>query len=570
MIGIERKEKVLVIGLDGATFDLILPWAEEGKLPNIARVLKEGCWGELKSTIPANSAPAWVSFATGRNPGKHGIYHFTELGKHTYNTHYHNASTRKSNAVWNILTEEGKRVGIINVPFTYPPEDVNGFLISGIDTPSTDYQFTYPEGLSDEIKREVGDYEIEADLSDLYRIRSSKARRHFLQAILWTDEIRARAASYLMKKYPCDLGVVVFMATDRVQHRFWKFMDIAHPHHDPEEAKEFGNAILKIYQRMDEIVGRFLKEFENDCTIIIMSDHGVGPAAVEFIDLNKWLHSIGLLNFINSGQAGGFASKAFFLAREVLRIALPVKTRHWIRSKFSSLNERLDHFVRLSNIDWLSTKAYSDRTVETVSTIWLNLKGREPDGIVQEEEYEALIEYIIRKLEDLRDQNTDNRIVERVYRKDEIFCGDYTHRAPDLLIKWKDDRYRTQSCIASSKNNSMRFTGDISREESSLTISGEHKENGIFLIMGKNIKKGKKIQGARIIDVAPTILYALGTAVPDDMDGRVLTDVFKEEFLTGHSITYTKSSFAERRENVFSEEEDIKVRERLRGLGYME
>jgi predicted AlkP superfamily phosphohydrolase/phosphomutase len=570
-----RGEKVIVIGLDGVTLDLVLPWVKEGKLPNLARFLEEGSWGELYSTIPVNSAPAWVSFATGKNPGKHGIYHFTELGNHTLENHFHNARTRKSNAIWNIASGKGINVIVVNVPFTYPPEEVKGIMISGLDAPGTNHTITYPPSVFSEINEATGGYEIEADLADLYQTRSDRDREEFLQSVSRVEDKRAETALYLMRKYPWQLSIIVFMATDRVQHRLWKYMDKNHPHHNPDDAEKFGDAILRVYQKMDEIVGRFLEEF-HDSTFFIMSDHGFGPAAVKFIDLNKWLYSVGLLTFLQNDDGGflkGIASRILSSGREALRKSLPVKLRHYIRKRLFSLNERLDRFIRLSNINWSSTKAYSDRTVDTVSTIWINLKGREPGGIVTPgKECEDLIENIIEKLNDLKDPATNEKTTEKVYRREEIYNGDNIHRAPDLIIKWKRDAYRTQSCIASKRNTSMTFIGDISHEETSLTASGEHKEKGVLMIKGKNVKYDNRVFGANITDIVPTILYSLNLPIPGDMDGIVLTDVFEDEYLKLNTIRedVIESQPEETGEAIYTPEDEREIEERLKGLGYLE
>lgn len=158
------SNRVLVIGLDGATFDLITPWVQQGLLPNVSRFMAEGCHAELRSIYNATSPLAWSTIVTGYNPGKHGIFYFTEKRRDSYGIRYINASFRKQKTIWKLLSESGKRVGVVNVPMTYPPEAVNGVMISGIDTPSTHNCFTYPPELADEIQSQVGDYIIDLRL----------------------------------------------------------------------------------------------------------------------------------------------------------------------------------------------------------------------------------------------------------------------------------------------------------------------------------------------------------------------------------------------------------------------
>ena len=132
----KNVRKVICIGLDGATFDLIRPWLSKGKLPNIGRIIKDGVWGELESVIPPVSAPAWTSFMTGKNPGKHGIFGFKKEKQGTYEELFVNRKLIKSETLWKCLSDVGKKVIVINVPLTYPPEEINGYLMSGMDTPS--------------------------------------------------------------------------------------------------------------------------------------------------------------------------------------------------------------------------------------------------------------------------------------------------------------------------------------------------------------------------------------------------------------------------------------------------
>ena len=155
-----ERERVLVIGIDGATFDLLTPWMEEGFLPNLAALMGSGSHGPLRSTIPPITASAWTSFQTGKNPGKHGLFDFTQYRPGSYETSYVNASSVLAEPLWQVLSRQGKRVVVINVPVTYPPRPVNGYLISGMLTPSMDVEFTYPPDLYQQMVREIGDYQI--------------------------------------------------------------------------------------------------------------------------------------------------------------------------------------------------------------------------------------------------------------------------------------------------------------------------------------------------------------------------------------------------------------------------
>src|SRR6266850_3681910 len=217
--------KIVMLGLDGATFDLILPWVQAGKLPHLARLLNTGIAGTLRSTIPPMSPPAWNSFMTGTNPGKHGIYDFTGRTSHSYETHFINASWRRAPTLWRHLSQAGKRVAVLSVPFTYPPEKVNGLMVSGMDAPGVaglvDRSATYPPDLYDDINRNIGDYPMGPNLF------AYTDPGEMVDAALRTIDKKTAAARYLYKQEEWDFFMLVLGETDAASHRFWRFCDPA-------------------------------------------------------------------------------------------------------------------------------------------------------------------------------------------------------------------------------------------------------------------------------------------------------------------------------------------------------
>lgn len=270
--------KVIVVGLDGATLDLMGPWMDQGKLPTFDRLRKQGVSGRLRSTIPHYSAPAWVSIVTGVNPGTHGIYDFfrtDSFGKRLVSTTY-----RKSPAIWNILTEAGKTSVIVNVPGSYPPEKINGVMISGLLTPSEKSEFTYPKSLKQELTPEkLGAFELEQIAVD--DIPKNLAARHAPAKVI--DMVNASTVSHatvtrnLLRTRDWDFAMVVFRGTDDAQHYFW------------------GNneRILSCYQKADECVGQFMNDYP-EAVFILVSDHGFGKAE-KFLYVNNLLYNAGYL-----------------------------------------------------------------------------------------------------------------------------------------------------------------------------------------------------------------------------------------------------------------------------------
>ncbi|HEM61767.1 MAG TPA: hypothetical protein ENO24_05715, partial [Chloroflexi bacterium] len=282
----ETEKRILVIGLDGATFDLIKPWIAEARLPTLGRLMEEGVHGNLRSVPNLNSAPAWSSFATGTNPGKHGIFYFDERVPNTYTKRYLNGSHRVGKSFWKLLSDQGKTVCVINVPMTFPADELNGVMLAGLDSPGVQSEgFAYPPSILKELSSRVGDYIIEPGIPGYMKAgKKDQALARLFEAV----DKRLNYARYLLAKYPWQLFVVVFTATDAVQHFFWKDMDPRHPEHDPQEARVYGDAILKVYQRMDEVVLTLLQEARPSTTIIV-SDHGGGfnQRGAEY--LNPWL-----------------------------------------------------------------------------------------------------------------------------------------------------------------------------------------------------------------------------------------------------------------------------------------
>jgi len=576
-----KKTRVLVLGFDGATFDLIYPWVEKGKLPNFKRFMDEGVHSSLSSVIRPASPQAWSSFITGKNPGKHRINYFIQRKQNSYDVRFINAKSRVGESVWSILSRHGKRVGVINVPITYPPEEINGFMISGMDSPGVNSKFTYPDELYTEIKEKVGQYILDSGMGGYV---SSGKHVQSLKRLEQMTTQRFKTARYLYQKEKWDFFMVVFVAPDRVQHSFWKYMDPKHPLFNEDGHKRFGKAIENTYIRMDGILGEFAKMIDEDTVILVMSDHGAGPVSDKTIYLNRWFASKGLLKFKDELYSKTLSGKFHARVRgllfgDVLRF---IRRFVWKSTKreakekllklFPKLRDKMMSLFFFSGIDMEHTKAYAE---ENRSIIWLNVEGRDPKGIVKPgREYEDLRNYIIQELESLRCPYTGQNVVEKAYKREEVYFGDYVHEAPDIVVMWNDYTSRPSH---TSKNRD--FIRKISKEEmeeleTKLHQNAEHRLNGIFTAKGQYVKRGIRVEYANIMDLAPTILYLFGLPVPDDMDGKVLTDIFEEKFLRNNPLRY-EPSFRDKEadfisEDVYSTEESEKIKKRLKELGYIE
>jgi len=564
------RQKTVVVGLDGATFDLIKPWAKEGSLPNLARIMEQGSYGNLMSIIPPLTTPAWASFMTGKNPGKHGIFDFAERIDGSYDIRWVTSLSRHGRSLWNIINSYGGKVGVINIPNNYPLEEVNGFMIAWMDAPDTK-NFTYPPQLAKEIKEEIGDYIITIldwkENEDLTRFRENLHRM---------IENRTKTTLYLMENKPWDFFAVLFSATDIVQHCFWSFMDSSHPEHNPDDAMRFGNTIKEVYRHIDSVLGEIEGKMGKDTTLVLMSDHGAGPLR-RVVHLNKWLEMEGLLQFKkgtvgtdkNSSTSSSFSRKIFRGGLSFLKRHLSHDMRSRLKKAFPGMRDKIEGLLFSSLFDWTKTRAYS---LGSYGNIYINLKGREPDGIVESGvEYEDLRNKIIARLKELRDPATGRPVVKKVHRKEELYHGPFLHKAADLIVEWSDEGYHSVQRFGSVEDSV--FSDRLNLHLTKIRYTGHHRLNGIFAIKGRGIKRALEIDRAKIIDLAPTILYLLGIPVPNDMDGRVLKEVFEEEYIEKKPIKYEETSgggYKEAGHDVYTDKESDEIAKRLKGLGYIE
>jgi predicted AlkP superfamily phosphohydrolase/phosphomutase len=551
--------RVLVIGIDGGTFDLVRPWTEAGDLPHIGRLMAEGVHGPLESTLPPVTAPAWTTFATGKNPGKHGVFDFIRpMGRGRFDLV--NASAIRAQTLWQILSEAGRRVGVMNVPVTYPPTPVNGFVIGGMLSPTRrtgSGKIAYPADLLDRYAGQLPPYRVAPHVQ--YKPGNEEV---FVADLLELVDLRGAYALQLMADHPYDFLMFHFLSTDTIQHALWKFVDPDHPRYEPQAAARFGDGIKQVYQRIDHYVGQIIDRVSEDTTVILMSDHGFGPLHY-VVNLNLFLIDKGLMRLkrdpwtrIKTGlfRAGVTPAAIWHLIERT-----GLQNYVWQVSK-STRNKVVSKFLSFDDVDWSRTVAYS---IGHVGQIYVNLKGREPEGVVEPgEAYERVRRQIIDSLHELRHPETKQPLVDAnaphagLIPGDEVTHGPYAAQGPDLHLVM--DGYRTIAFplfATDSKIVTRQIRGD----------SGCHRMHGILIAWGPEIRS-KALSNARILDLAPTILHLLGLPVPGDMDGRVLTEALSSE----RPVEFREVGPDEERANAqLSAEETAEVEERLRDLGYL-
>lgn len=543
--------KVVVIGLDGATFDLIRPWAAQGELPNLKLLMDSGVSRTLQSVVPPISAGAWSSFMTGKSPGRHGVLGFRpyDLGRYTcFKEKLVNSSYVAGETFLDLLSDYGYKVAMICIPITYPVWEINGIMVAGLPTPGSG-NYTWPE----ELGARLGTMSIPGD----FHTYSPSAK---FERSLTVLEARTALTIETLQDRSFDVTVVVLSSPDDAHHHFWKFIDPNHPSYDAKEAERYGNIPLELYKRCDEALGRMLAYMDDDTLVIVMSDHGGGPSPTHRFNTNYWLRSQGLLSVKQTPLSGLSAAlgdilytiKEHLPYKEHIRRILPVRT-------LSTLSSTL---MNIASIDWSQTKAYRVPMYASMEGIEVNLQGRQPEGIVHPgEEYEELRCLVKQQLLDQFGPKGDG-VIKAVYRKEEIYSGEHLRDAPDLIIGLHKD-----------------YTGGISLESPLITPvpksfldvwSGAHRMNGILIAQGRNVQVGVALDDASIMDLAPTILYALGIPVPSDMDGKVLLDIFEPAFAKQREIRYA-TPVAERQSLIsgLTEEEEKEMVAKLRGMGYL-
>ncbi len=554
--------KVLVIGLDGATPELIERWVAEDKLPNLKKIIQGGVYGKLRSVYPPISPAAWTTFATGYNPGKHGTYDFRDYDNTRYSCFADtivdsNAFAGKS--IWDLVGAAGQKVGVVTVPVTYPAWKVNGFMISGYPTPDTSKSYTYPPELSKSIPSLVGDAAFFKSATHHVLLKEMDRLMH-----LTTD-----VSIEQMKKENYGLFIMVVGATDRAHHDWWMYIDPEHPAYDPKEAKLYGDLILEVYKSADACVGKFLDAIDEGTNVIVMSDHGGGAHPKYYFNTNYVLRTLAMLKPSNkaSKNKGGLRS-AFkqFYRTKIRRFPYLEKVYRSLPQSLKKVATNLDSqtMMNLDDIDWKHTKAYRFPMYPPVEGVMINVVGRQPEGCVQPgKEYEALRTRILEEVRDLRDPKTGEPIVLEAYRREEIYSGERLEMAPDLILV-------TQDCYKGGTSIN-ELVSEVPLDVLS-KLSGVHRMDGILLAQGPHVRKNAPLEKAGIIDVAPTIMYMLDMPIPSDMDGKPLTALFEEVYSQQMEANYTderKYEDVASDEYGYSEEEEESVRLKLEALGYL-
>ncbi len=548
---------VIIFGLDGATWDIARPLIEAGRMPNLARLVAAGASGPLASTVPPISAAAWITFLTGQNPGRHGVYQFRKMDMRQYGGYRDEFATSQDyvgRSFIELAGQRGRRVASLGVPLTYPPFPVNGFLVSGFPRPFGPQAQVYPPDKAEALGRwdEVQDsfnFSLSAD-------KTVETSDYWVRR--YTDiSLHALAEEHY------DLFLVVWNSTDNIPHLFWKYTDPTFPAYDAAGAAQFGDVINHQYQVADAEIGRLLASLPDldQATILVMSDHGMGPHPHRRVNFGAWLAGQGLLTL---KQGAGSQPSLFSRTVGQVRRRLPRQWMDRLRSRIPA-ELRADLFARqmnLDQIDWSATAAYRLKVFPSVEGIVINLRGRQVQGVVEPgAAYEALRDRLLASLATLTDPATGQPVVARASRREDLFEGPYVDDIPDILLE-----------LQPAYTGGAALTGDLVTPfplDELSAYSGSHSPTGLFVWNGPGVRPGHWLEGAQIQDLAPTLLHSMGLPVASWMDGQVLQELF--EPAAQRPISYAEYDVVERAPAgaaLTAAEEDA-IRSQLAGLGYL-
>lgn len=535
-------ERVLIIGLDGATFDVLNPLMDAGRMPHLRNFIRSGVAGILHSTKPPITPAAWTTFMTGKGPGKHGIIDFEKYEVSTHTLTFNSTYEIREKTLWEILSAKGLRVGSINVPMTYPPRPVNGFMISGFETPSIDADFTWPRSLKDEILREIPNYNYRTNWRRS-ALGADAMLRENLQYICNSFEQGRRLTEYCGDRFGWDVLMVVFKLVDNLQHKAWKYLDPRTASRYPRQAALAADC----FARLDEVLGQLFAYAEaNKATIVIMSDHGHGSLdgkAQPNLLLKQW----------------GYLS---------LRSPLEQARRradHWLhrltKGKVTRFEQGNRGIERELAVDWTRTKACVMHA-GIYGFLYLNLKGRGPHGIVDPRDYDTVrseLQRLLSAATTIDAQGRTIRIFPEVLKAEELYRCSRSDNPdlPDLLLAPHPGLAVVRKIRGSQP---VRWCPEG-------RLEGTHRVEGVLAIGGPGVRSGVRLN-ANIVDVTPTVLAALGMRVPVDMEGRVLTDAFTIPPLVEREPPVRKEM--ETHAEVYSEKDKRVLEQRLSELGYLE
>jgi predicted AlkP superfamily phosphohydrolase/phosphomutase len=522
--------RVLIIGWDGVDWKILRPLLERGRLPVLRRLIERGAHGDCLSSIPSHSWCAWPSFMTGLNPAGHGVFDILEHRPGVSRRLPVTYKSIKARTIFDDLTAAGKTTVAANIPLTFPAPEILGKVVAGGVLPAS-RSYTHPRELQQELDNKAP-FPVNGMSWTTFRNRPDP----FLDETVSITAKRQTSFEYLLDTTEWDLGVLVYVSTDRIQHCLMEYIHPEHPRYEELSDSPIARRVEGIYEQLDEGLGALLERTNDDDLVMFMSDHG-HQACTRTATMDKVLQELDYLTLAR----GSFA---FNLIRwgPGRRIARRVYDLLKLHGKVS---------IPASPIEWSQTRAYTS-VVSTGEGVSVNLEGREPQGIVKPQDYERVRNDVAEALSQFRDPETGAPLIQRIYRKEEVLSGPFLDVAPDLLL------------VPAPFYSLTHARGMV---EAADWLSGDHRLEGVLVATGPEVTPGPLEEPAQLVDLGPTALATLGVPTAIPRDGRVLSA------LAGAATLETKEGFnraADSSEEGLSADEQEEVEDHLRGLGYVE
>lgn len=551
------SNRVFVLGWDGATWDILKPLMAEGRLPVLSKMMEQGVSGTLNSVFPPLSPVAWTTVMTGKNPGKHGIFEFVEHDHDPLKGRVNSSRQIRSELIWETAGRFGKSTVAGAVPMSYPPRKAPGFYVGDFLSPADAPDFTSDPAEFEKMK---------AALGGKYRAWSTSTHDGGNEAAVLADltsflEEHLAAVEYMATSRPWDLFMYDLMATDRIQHELWHAWQPAHEKARGRDLSKVREGFVQFWEKADAGVGRILEKLGPETNVIVMSDHGFGPIE-RYVNFNVWLLDEGFIRLRDSfyvRQKHWFYRRGVtpeWIYRVMARFGLADQRVSRFQGKQDNFWDRLATSVFLSarHIDWSNTVAYAQGNF---GQIFLNVKGRQPSGCLDPADVPAMLDKLTARLMTLKHPETGEPLVEKVLRQEDLYNGPLREMGPDLTVVLKDWNYRTIGLHEFTTHKTIC---------PSFGPTGDHRMEGIFVGTGPGFRTGATPRDASLLDIAPTVLHMLGVPVPDDVDGRVLTELLTPE---SSGNVRTQEAVQGDRTSTDQEPDDELVRQRLADLGYL-
>jgi len=518
------KPRALLIGLDGATFSLLDALADRGVLPGYSRWKAEGAWGVLRSTNPPTTPPAWSSCVTGLGPGGHGVFDFREPFHRDRARPLVTGASIRAPRIWDYLGDSGRRSCVLNFPLIWPPEELDGIMVCGMMAPEGDDRLTWPPEEAQRLRESVPQYRPNVDIP-AYDVEFLAGARGFLDELERSLDARIAAFWHYYEQEDWDFFFPTFVFHDRLGHLFWKLMSGESGFDQHPFAAELCPRIDGIYRRFDAVIEDLLERRPPELSLFMCSDHGFGGTN-SFFEVNTWLAELGLLRLRRRARlrSGAFYKAMEFGDRDALRRVLPeslqVFLRGRLRARRSSFGDAL-----ADTVDWSRSEAFFASVPQQGITI-IRQPGKAGEAGCSQEHYDALRKRIKDALLGLRAPDGEP-LIDSVWDREEVYSGPYAHLAPDILFCARD-----YSCVGRPVLGASHWF-----KENADRPSGFHRMDGVWMALGDGIEAGAQVSDSAIEDVCPSLLYAMGEAVPEGLDGRVLENCWSAQWREQNPLT---------------------------------